>query len=187
MIWLYVVALVSEVTGLVLAAHGFRRTWLEFRSPDDEFLAPIVKPLANKARIGYVHLRRWIGRPVPPSTVFLSSASVTVAAGSATLTIVQGPFPSVEDDPKAFMEAFERRFRTLSDRVDAAEEALRSNLDQADARHAEAIRAISELRDEARGQVRTITVGGLREQVAGWSLIVAGVLLAGVGDIINGA
>jgi hypothetical protein len=75
----------------------------------------------------------------------------------------------------------------LSDRVDAAEEALRSNLDQADARHAEAIRAISELRDEARGQVRTITVGGLREQVAGWSLIVAGVLLAGVGDIINAA
>lgn len=186
-ILLYVGAVVAEVTGLALAAHGFRRTWLEFRDPQDQFIAPMITPITAKVRVAYVRVRTLVGRPISPKTLSVGGASMIVAAGSARVTVTWAPLPSVSDDPAAFMETLDRRLSELNNRVQDAEERRHADARASVAQHAEATRAIDQVRQEARGQVRTITVGGLREQVVGWLLIVAGVLAAGIGDIISAA
>jgi hypothetical protein len=50
---------------------------------------------------------------------------------------------------------------------------------------AEDTKAYMEVRDEVHSQVRTITVGGLREQALGWLLIVVGTVLGGLGNILS--
>ena len=184
---LYSAALAAEVIGLALAAHGFRRTWLEFRRPDDQFFAPITETAKTKAREVYIRIRRLIGKPVPPITIEAQSALSSSSAVAVDLTLAWGYLPPVDEEPKAFMDALNRRLSDLNNRVQEAERRLHTEAEAAKTRHAETINEINEVREEYRGQVRTITVGGLREQVAGWLLIVTGVLAAGIGDIISTA
>jgi hypothetical protein len=187
MLLLYIGALLAEVSGLALAAHGFRRTWLEFRKPDDEFWAPISRPVEAGARSAYVRLRRLIGKPVPPKTVSVTATAAIGLSSAASATVRWGPLPPVDADPAAFMSTLTSRLSALNDRTQALEARLQKDAEAAETRHTQATKAIDQVREEARGQVRTITVGGLREQVAGLLLIAAGVIAAGVGDIVNAA
>jgi hypothetical protein len=185
MVILYVGALIAELAGLVLAAHGFRRTWLEFRNPDEEFFGSVTRPVKITTRKAYARVRKFLGKPIPPRTVHVTGVSSLSLVATASATVTWAPLPSLHQDSDAFIKALDSRLNQLNDRLQNAEKRIRDDAEAAAARHEETAQAIGEARDEARGQVRTVTVGGLREQVIGWSLIVAGVVTAGVGDIIQ--
>jgi len=165
---LFAVALAAQLAGLILAADGFRRAWREFRRPGDDLWAPIAAPIKSKARAAYVRMRRLIGKPVARP----EAAHAPVAV------------PSM-NDLGAFMEELNRRVAELNDRMRQAESSLQANAEVSAARHAEVTEAIVHDREEAREQVRSVAIGGLREQVIGWVLIFAGTLAAGIGDLLN--
>jgi hypothetical protein len=83
------------------------------------------------------------------------------------------------------MEYLTRRIEHLSEQVQQVNSRVHSHANLAAERHAEAASAINQVRDEVHGQVRTITVGGLREQALGWLLIVVGTVLGGLGNILS--
>ncbi len=175
-IFLFAAALAAQLAGLILAADGFRRAWREFRRPGDDLWAPIAAPIKSKARAAYVRMRSLIGKPVARP----QAAHAPVAEGTAS-----GSPASSMNDLGAFMEQLNRRVAELNDRMRQAESSLQANAEVSAARHAEVTEAIVHDREEAREQVRSVAIGGLREQVIGWVLIFAGTVAAGVGDILN--
>ena len=182
---LNIAGLVLEVAGLGLAADGYRRTWRDFRNPDDEFLAPVANALKAASRRAYAGIRRLIRRPIPPRTVALTAASMAMATSTARATVMWGSFPSIKDDPVGFAETVELRLRTLHRELEEARDRLHDDAEAGKSRHTELMRLVEQAKTDAQGDVRTIAVGGLREQVAGWTLIVLGVIAAGVANIIQ--
>jgi len=185
---LYAVAGLLEAAGLVLAFLGFRRTWAEFGTGE-----PLTKVIARRSRQA-VHsastalrraAKRLIGRPETPSPI---TAHVGLVTGSATLSgtgIVTSPLPPVNDDPERFVAALEKR---LSEVHSTAVKALSASEKES----AKRTTAVDDLRadlvqriDSVESVSRSIAVGGLVEQVYGWSLIFFGFALATIGDILQ--
>lgn len=83
------------------------------------------------------------------------------------------------------MEMLHSRLGELNDRLQQTESRVRDNAEADAKRHAETSAAIDDVRQEARGQVRTLTIDGLREQVLGWSLIFVGTFLGGLGNLVS--
>jgi len=168
---LFATALAAELAGLILAADGFRRAWREFRRPGDDLWGSVAAPVRAKIRTAYVRLRNLVGNP---------AAGPTEPAGSA-----DGAVAPSTNDVGAFMEQLNRRVAELNDRIERAERRLQANAEASAARHAEVTETIIRDRAHAHEEVRSVAIGGLREQVIGWVLIVVGTVLAGIGDILN--
>ena len=181
---LYTVALLAELAGLALAADGLRRTWRDFRRPEDAFWAPVSVPTKAAAGGAYVRVRRLIGRPVPPVDVRVVTATAT-ALGMATSVDFVGTIVPPVGNTKAYIEYLSRRLDDLSGQIRHVESRIQADTDANVQRFADATKAIGEVRDEVHGQMRTITIKGLREQALGWVLIVAGTFLGGVGNLIG--
>jgi hypothetical protein len=58
---------VVEPAGLVVAIFGIRRTWAEFRNPDERFFAPVTAGLDRVT----LWLNRLFRHRLPPRTVEL--------------------------------------------------------------------------------------------------------------------
>lgn len=183
MIVLYVVALVAELAGLALAADGFRRTWREFRRPDDAFWEPVAAPAKQAARSAYVRARRLIGKSLPPAEVKVVGVTGSATVGVPTVTATGFAVPPVED-VAAYMTYLSHRIDDLSRQIARADAAARAKTESDAQRHAETTRTIEQVQNEMHGQVRTITIEGMREQALGWLLIVIGTFLGGLGNII---
>jgi hypothetical protein len=165
---------VLEIAGLALAAVGFKRTWREHAPGQDYW-----QPEKARARSAQRRLRRMIGRPAP-AHVMPGAAHMNVSATlEARAHVTWGPLPDPAD-PSALVGELHRRLNELHDASQRARFALD---DERAAREAgdEAARAV--IREEVETVVRStqrVAVGGLRLQVAGWFLVLAGIV-AGTG------
>jgi len=183
---LNVVGLLFEVGGLVLAAHGYQRTWTEFRNAEDKFFQPVTQPLNVVWRRMFAAFRRVIRRPITTRTVSGSAVASGIGlAGHARGSVTWAPFPPIKEDPVKFAEIVELRLRTLHKQLEEARDKQYDDREAANARHAEALGLIDKLRTESKGHVQTIAVGGLREAAAGLASVGIGVIASGLANIMQ--
>jgi hypothetical protein len=183
-LWLVIVAGVCEAAGLGLAAHGFRRTWREFGT-GEKFSVVVWQPIADRLR----HGRDWTGRtirkvfrrPPQPGTIQAEGASSRKRMMAWQVREGFGPMPPLER-PDDFVEALQQRLQRV---YDVAQQAQATATVEREDRE----KAVSQVRSEFNdrlGEVeqlsRTVAVGGLAEQVYGWSLVVVGVVLGTVAN-----
>jgi hypothetical protein len=165
-----------EVLGLAVGAVGFRRTWREF-STGDRMFGKEIEWAKNKYKAVKDYVHRRLGRKqvaAPPQVT--ASINLTLSMDGASGVGYVG-LPSPIDDPEAFASAVGERLRSLNDNVRTLREQLDSEVG---AREAADHKVSSELRTkvaEVEGLSRQIAIGGLREQVVGWSCIVVGIIL----------
>lgn len=183
MIALYITALVAELVGLGLAADGLRRTWREFRNPTDAFWAPLTAPSATLLRWAYLRVRRLVGKSVPPRTVELNDTAAATESFTRDFEARWDVLPP-DDDTQAWLKLLYRRSREINERMQRVEGHIATKAAEDERRYAETTAAIDEVRTHATRQIRTITIGGLREQALGWLLIVVGTVLGGLGNIL---
>ncbi len=110
-------------------------------------------------------------------TVRPAGINVVVGVGDARMRVTYGPLPSPVDDPRAFASEVERRINHVHKQVQDAHDQL---VDETRAREEAHRQARAELEDRiarVEGMSRSIAVGGLREQVYGWTCIAVGFIL----------
>ena len=178
---LRIVADVFTVAGIILAGHGYARTWKQF-GPGSTLRAAwweqAVTVTTRLYRRVDTALRRILRRP-SSATIHAATGSVSlgVNTGTAHLTVIGGLLPPIGDDPSAFAAEVHKRIADLQRRVGAAE----GQLEQERAARIAGDEAIGLSLETQRGELETLTnrvaVNGIRETVTGWGLLIIGALL----------
>jgi hypothetical protein len=178
------VGAVLEVFGLSIGAIGFRKTWREFSAGGRLF----EKDIARLKRVGH-RMQRVMRRVLRrPQSGVLHSRTVTDSAGvtdRASGTVTYAPLPSLTSDPQAFAQEVQRRINAVHD---AAQKAHKRVTDETEAREAADRQLRSDLSAQivkVEGMSRSIAVGGLREQVVGWSCIAVGFILQAISTFLQ--
>jgi hypothetical protein len=179
---LLVLAAALEIAGLSMAAVGFMRTWRE-HAPGQDFWEP-QKARARSARQGAVRgLRQMIGRPAPQHvTVGAAHINLSAVAFDARGHVTWGPLPDPADLP-ALVAELHRRINELHA---ALQQARYDITDERKARETADEAAHAAMREEVEAVVRStqrVAVGGLRLQVAGWSLVLAGIVVGAIASV----
>ena len=175
-----------EIAGLSLAAVGFIRTWRE-HAPGLDYWQP-HKAMARTARERAVRrIRQMIGRPAPQH-VTLGAAHINVSAIAldARAHVTWGPLPDPADPP-ALVAELHRRINELHA---ALQQAQYDITDERKARETADEAAHAAMREEVEAVVRStqrVAVGGLHLQVAGWFLVLVGIVVGTVANVYQAA
>jgi hypothetical protein len=181
---LLLLAAALEITGLWLAAVGFKRTWRE-HAPGQDFWQP-MKARARSTRQGAVRrIRQMIGRPAP-AHVTLGTATIALSAVAldARGRVTWGPLPDPSDQPALVAELHQR----INDLHAALQQAQHDLIDERNARETGDEAAHTAMRAEVETVVHStqrVAVGGLRLQVAGWLLVLAGIIVGTIANIMQ--
>lgn len=161
-----------EAGGLTIGAVGFSRTWREFSTGGRLF----ERDHQRFRRMWHAFARRVLRRR-PARTIPIGAAIELNWSMQANLQVAFGPLPSLAESPLQFVWEVERRLNQVHDIVQDLQQKL---LLEAGVRKS----ADEDLRKDLQTQIemaeamsRSIAVGGLREQVIGWSCIAGGFLL----------
>jgi hypothetical protein len=182
--WIFYVGSVVELVGLGISLRGFIRTWAEHPT-DEEFFAFVSRAvsggMAGAARL----TRRVLGLKPRPTTVQAEAALAWATAGQPRVVIGWGPLPAVDADPHGFAAAVEERLNTLHRTVQDLQHALMEQgeaaKDREDKLKADVVARIAEVE----AMTHHVAVGGLRQQVLGWALVVAGFLMQAVSQVMQ--
>lgn len=190
MIVLYVVAGIAEVVGLLLALHGFRRTWAEFGSTDHGLRQAVIAPMAGLTQRLVdqleARLRSLLGRP-RNVTIHASTVESISLVDRPSVRVTFGPLPSITDDPEMFAVEVHRRVQDIHEKAQGAQEAAQSEAVARDAVMKALQRKLDDTTREMESMSRTIAVGGLVGQIYGWMFIFIGTALGTLGNIIEAA
>jgi hypothetical protein len=171
-----------EIAGLSLAAVGFMRTWRE-HAPGQDFWQPQKAGARSALQRAVRRLRRMIGRPAPVhATVGAAAINVSAVAFDARGHVTWGPLPDPADPP-ALVAELHRRINELHA---ALQQARYDITDERKARETADEAAHAAMREEVEAVVRStqrVAVGGLRLQVAGWSLVLAGIVVGAIASV----
>lgn len=178
------VGFVVELVGLAIAAHGFHRTWNEF-SREDRFLAPVTAAAGRAAQRTRRVANRIFRRRPQPITVGLASATLRFSAVSVRPIQSYGPLPPIGEDQPAFADVVQRRLDELLQQVQRVEHSLSDEVKAVEERIKGTARTLDGRISEVEKMSQSIAVGGLREQVFGWGLIVVGFTLQGVAQLMQ--
>jgi len=163
---------------LGVAAHGFHQTWSQFSS-GDKFLAPVTAAVRRQGaavrRIADRLLRRH--RSV---TVQVGLADDVGLTDSVRAVKAYGPLPSIADDPDGFADLVGKRLAELLERVQAVDHRLSDQVAAMQERGERDLRDVRDRLAHIEAISRSVAVGGLREQVFGWALIVVGFTVQGI-------
>ncbi|WP_116952284.1 hypothetical protein [Jiangella endophytica] len=186
MIWAHSIALLLDVAGLTCAAAGFAQTWHQHGTGE------LWAPWRARARDGRRRAWSWVtgrlrrrrhdpwlgdgGGGAGGSAIARGGATAPGADARAAVT-----------DLAAFAAVVQSRLDGLTGQVGRLETELRTERQRRDS-------AVRGVRAELIGEVgrveeltKEIAVGGLRLQILGWTLVLAGVVLSGVLNIVGAA
>jgi hypothetical protein len=174
------VAAVLELTGLVLTAVGFKRTWAEHAQGED-FWFPLKGRIRAAARGVERIARRVFRRSGRAVNLQVNSATMAVTAGEARVTITWGPLPDPSDGP-AFAAKVQERLNQLHSMVQDDKHALADERKVRTNEDTKVRKGLAELSALVDAKTANVAVGGLRLQVLGWTFVLLGIL---VGSIVN--
>jgi hypothetical protein len=172
-----------NLAGIAVTIHGLGRLWRDHRRPDDRFWAFAVGPTKSVLGRVYAWIRKLFGVSAPP-TALRGSTDMATGTDAGILTMTWGSLPSMNDDPEAFQTELNRRLGELKDAQQQADRRTQIHADAVAVQGIELAEAIQHGREEARGQVRELAVGGIREALLGLALIFLAALGDGLIDLI---
>ncbi len=179
-----VAGFVLQAAGLVLAGVGLRRTWLEFRRPDERFTDPIlavVRAVGQRAARMRAAALRLLCRP-SQKVVGAGVAMGSGAAFNARGRVNFGKLPAEVTIEDALRE-LDRRTRDIMDRLADLHD---QHLDDTDEVR-KAIEALGKRLETEVGRLaeqdRRLAVGGIRQAALGLMLAAAGLCLQWVSGL----
>lgn len=176
----FAVGFVVELVGLGVAAHGFHETWKQ-HSRGEQFFAPLFA--AGRRRLA--DLRRGARRLLRRHETVAADAHASSAMGlssHARAVVGYGPLPSITGDPAGFADLVDKRLAELMQRVQAVDHRLS---DQLAAMRERDLRGLRDRLAHVEETTRGVAIGGLREQVFGWALVVLGFTIQGIAQFIQ--
>lgn len=179
-----IVALVLELTGLVLAAVGFKRTWTE-HAPDQDFWAPEKRRLRNAARRGQETVRRLLRRPGRPVNLEVQSAIHLTSSMTARVTTAWKSLPDPAENLQTFAATVHERLNRLHAMIQDDQEALNDERRARTDGEAKLRAELTELAALVDAKTANVAVGGLRLQALGWSFLLLGIVLGAIVNVID--
>lgn len=105
-----------------------------------------------------------------------------VSPATPGLSWATGPLPSITGDPAGFADLVDKRLAELMQRVQAVDHRLS---DQLAAMRERDLRGLRDRLAHVEETTRGVAIGGLREQVFGWALVVLGFTIQGIAQFIQ--
>jgi hypothetical protein len=176
-----------EAVGLVFAVVGFVKTWRDFSTGGRLFEKDIARLRAARqaAQRAAQRFGRRARRPQSAKIHAVTGTDSARAIDHARARVTFGPLPSPTNDTQAFVSELERRLNVVRLDVQHARERI---YDESEARKAADREVSSELRAlvaEVEHMSRSVAVGGLREQVIGWSCIAVGFVMQTASNVMQ--
>jgi hypothetical protein len=160
-----------ELLGLAIALWGYWRTWRDLET-DEGFFAPIL----GASRRMWSTVRRLFRQ----QSAYAGTGQAAFVVGLALAGQGYAPptqLPDAAADPRAFAEAVQANLNGMARRAHEAEVRLHKGLDATRSRIVDLERCLTQRIDQGERVAISRTVRGLREQVAGWTFIVVGLVM----------